>query len=150
VSVELWNEVRRRLQSFDGLHKAQRHPGLLPRSVTSPYLFSGILRCDQCRGNLIIATGGGTHRHPKYVCTNYFNRGVCENDLYIRRDHLEERLLGRLQSELLRPEIVDYAVGEFGRQLHAALGNLGGEVEQMRKRKEDLETKNSKSSFRNR
>ena len=141
VPVELWDKVQRRLQSFDGLHREQSRPGLLPRPATSPYLFSGILRCGQCGGNLIIATGGGTHRHPKYVCTNYFNRGVCGNDLYIRRDHLEERLLDRLQSELLRPEVIDYAVSEFGRQLRTALGNLGCEVEQMRKRKQEVERK---------
>jgi hypothetical protein len=75
------------------------------------------------------------------VCSNYFNRGVCTNGLYIRRDHLEERLLRRLQSELLRPEVIDYSVGEFCRQLRTALGNLGGEVEQMRNRKQDLERK---------
>jgi site-specific DNA recombinase len=141
VPAELWDRVQRRLHSFDGLHQAQRHPGLLPRSLTSPYLFSGLLKCGVCGGNLIIATGGGTHRHPKYVCSNYFNRGVCGNRLYIRRDQLEERLLGRLQSELLRPEVIDYAVSEFGRQLRTALGNLGGEVEQMRRRKQELERK---------
>jgi site-specific DNA recombinase len=136
---ELWEQVQHRFRSFDGLHTQKR--GLLPRSVTSPYLFSGLLKCGECGGNLIIATGGGTHRRPKYVCSNYFNRGVCANRLYIRRDHLEARLLGRIQSELLRPEVIEYAVSEFGRQLHAALGSLGGEIEQMRKRKEELDRK---------
>jgi site-specific DNA recombinase len=137
VSRELWDQVQQRFQSFDGLHTQKR--GLLPRSVTSPYLFSGLLKCGECGGNLIIATGGGTHRRPKYVCSNYFNRGVCGNRLYIRRDHLEERLLGRIQSELLRPEVIEYAVSEFGRQLHVALESLDGEIGQMRKRKEELD-----------
>lgn len=57
--------------------------------------------------------------------------------LCIRHDHLEERLLDRLQSEPVRPEVIDYAVGEFGRHLRAPLGNL--EVEQMRKRKQEIE-----------
>jgi site-specific DNA recombinase len=141
VPVELWDKVQRRLQFFNGLHKTQKHPGLLPRSFTSQYLFSGLLKCGTCGGNLIIATGGGTHRHQKYVCSSYVNRGTCKNDLYIRRDHLQERLLGRLQSELLRPDVIDYAVSEFGRQLRTALRNLGGQVDQMRKRKQDLEPK---------
>jgi len=139
VPSELWEQVQHRFRSFDGLHTQKR--GLLPRSVTSPFLFSGLLKCGECGGNLIIATGGGTHRRPKYVCSNYFNRGVCANRLYIRRDHLEERLLGRIQSELLRPEVIEYALGEFGRQLRTALGSLGGEIEQMRKRKEELDRK---------
>src|SRR5947207_3157324 len=75
-----------------------------------------MLKCGECGANLIIGTGGGTHIHKKYACANYFNRGTYGNDLYIRRDILEERLLGRLQRELLRPEVIDYTVAEFGRQ----------------------------------
>lgn len=65
--------------------------------------------------------------------------GRLPQDPKVSHDHLEERLLGQLQTELLRPEVIDYAVGEFGRQLHAALGSLGGEVAQMRKRKGELD-----------
>jgi site-specific DNA recombinase len=140
VSRELWERVQTRLSGFSGMHRASTRPGLLPRSLTSPYLFSGLLKCGECGGNLIIATGGGTRRHPNYVCSNSFNRGVCQNRLYIRRDHLEERLLGRLQNELLRPEVVDYTVNEFGRQLRQALDNLGGDIARMRRRKTELET----------
>jgi ABC-type transporter Mla subunit MlaD len=46
-----------------------------------------------------------------------------------------------LQSDLLRLKVIDYAVGGFGRQLRAALGNLGGVVEYMRKRKPEIERK---------
>jgi site-specific DNA recombinase len=139
VSIELWERVQRRLKTFSGTHRGGSQRGLLPRSLTSPYLFSGILKCGECGGNLIIATGGGTHRRPKYVCSNYFNRGVCGNRLYIRRDYLEERLLGKIQSELLRPEVIEYTIKEFSRQLRLALDNLGGEIVQMRQRKTVLE-----------
>lgn len=140
VSPELWNCVQERLNFF-GLKPSQgRRQGLLPRAITSPYLFSGLLKCGECSGNLIIGTGGGTHVHKKYVCANYFNRGTCENDLYIRLDVLEERLLGRLQSELLRPELIDYSIAEFGRQLRSALADLAGEIAELRKRKHQLES----------
>ena len=85
------------------------------------------------------SVGGGTHIHKKYVCANYFNRGTCETDLYIRRDVLEERLLGRLQRELLRPEVIDYTVAEFGRQLRAALSSMSNDLAALRRRKEQLE-----------
>jgi site-specific DNA recombinase len=139
VSAGLWDFVQARFRSFDGAHKTGRSRGLLSRAVTSPYLFSGLLKCGKCGGNLIVATGGGTHRHPKYVCSNYFNRGTCENSVYIRREVLEERLLGRIQSELLRPEVIDYAISEFGRQLRAALANVEDDLALMRKRSEQLE-----------
>jgi site-specific DNA recombinase len=140
VSHELWEQVQQRFGSFDGLHTQKR--GLLPRFLTSPYLFSGLLKCGRgdCGGNLIVATGGGSHVHKKYVCANYINRGTCENDLYIRVDVLEERLLGRLQSELLRPEVVDYAIGQFGRQLRTALASLSGDFGDLREQKKRIES----------
>lgn len=139
VSRELWDRVQARLDLFGRKPAEGRRRGLLSRALTSPYLFSGLLKCGECGANLIIGTGGGTHVHPKYVCANYFNRGTCDNDLYIRRDVLEERLLGRLQSELLRPEVIDYAVAEFGRQLRAALLAVSSNLAELRRRKDQLQ-----------
>jgi DNA invertase Pin-like site-specific DNA recombinase len=139
VSEELWDGVQARLNFLGAKPSQGRRRGLLTRSLTSPYLFSGLLKCGECGANLIVGTGGGTHRNKKYLCANYFNRGTCKNDLYIRRDVLEERLLGRLQSELLRPEVIDYAVSEFGRQLRGALLTLSDNLSVLRRRKEQLE-----------
>jgi site-specific DNA recombinase len=147
VSTELWARVQVRLDYFGRGPSEGRRRGLLSRAVTSPYLFSGLLKCGECGANLIIGTGGGKRMrdgrhlaaHPKYVCANYFNRGTCRNALYIRRDVLEERLLNRLQSELLKPEVIDYAITEFGRQLRAALSCMSSELTGLRRRKEQLE-----------
>ena len=98
VSGELWERVQTRLNFFGQKPSEGRRRGLFARALTSPYLFSGMLKCGECGANLIIGTGGGTHIHKKYVCANYFNRGTYGNDLYIRRDILEERLLGRSAS----------------------------------------------------
>jgi site-specific DNA recombinase len=139
VSADLWTAVRARFAALPGIWGYPKSRGLVPRAMTSPYLFSGLLKCGECGANLIIATGGGTHRHKKYACSRRFNRGGCENDLYIRRDDLEELLLGTLQSEILKPEVVDYAVMEFQRQLEAALGSLSDDFAGMRQRKTRLE-----------
>jgi site-specific DNA recombinase len=139
VPVELWNRVQARLNLYGAKPAEGRRRGLFAREFTSPYLFSGLLKCGECGANLIVGTGGGTHKHKKYVCANYFNRGTCENDLYIRRDVLEERLLGRLQSELLRPEVIDYAVSEFGRQLRIQLLSVSGDLSELRRRKGQLD-----------
>ena len=139
VSRELWDRVQARLDFFGQKPAEGRRRGLFSRALTSPYLFSGLLKCGECGANLVIGTGGGTHVHKKYVCANYFNRGTCDNDLYIRRDVLEERLLGRLQSELLRPKVIDYAVAEFGRQLRAALLTVSGSLAELRRRKDQLQ-----------
>jgi site-specific DNA recombinase len=139
VPEELWQEVQARLKSFADKCRSNRPSGLLPRSLTNDYLFSGLLKCSKCGGNMVISTGGGTHRHPKYACSNRVNRGTCSNDLYIRRDELEERLLGNLQAELLQPEAINLAIAEFGHQLNLSLKNISSELTQMRQRKEKLE-----------
>jgi hypothetical protein len=73
------------------------------------------------------------------VCSGYFNRGICTNKLYIRQDELEERLLGKLQTELLQPEAIEPAIESFGRQLRSSLANVSNELTEMRARKEKLE-----------
>ena len=137
VSDELWNKVQGRFKRLGDAHKGQTNRGLLPRSLTSPYLFSGLLKCGVCGSNLIIASGGG--KKPKYVCSGYFNRGICQNKLYIRQDELEERLLSKLRSELLQPEEIDFAIESFGRQLRSSLASVSNELGEMRSRKEKLE-----------
>jgi site-specific DNA recombinase len=139
VSAELWDEVQKRLKSYADKCRSNRPLGLLSRSLTNEHLFSGLLRCSVCGGNMVISTGGGTHRHPKYACSNRLNRGTCSNDLYIRRDELEERLLGNLQAELLQPEEINLAISEFGRQLSSSLKGISSELVQMRQRKDKLE-----------
>ena len=72
VSVELWRRVQDRLNSFGSKSSEGRHRGLFSRAITSTYLFSGLLKCGDCGGNLIVGTGGGTHISPrKTVCANY-------------------------------------------------------------------------------
>ena len=137
VSEDLWNKVQCRFKLVCGDRRGQSKPGLLPRSLTSPYLFSGLLKCGLCGSSLIIASGGG--KKPKYVCSGYFNRGICTNKLYIRHDELEERLLGKLQTELLQPQAIELAIESFGRQLRSSLANMSNELTEMRSRKERLE-----------
>jgi site-specific DNA recombinase len=139
VPAELWSAVRTRFASLPVIWGYPKSRGLAPRAMTTPYLFSGLLKCGECGANLIIATGGGTHRHKKYACSRRFNRGGCENDLYIRRDDLEDLLLGKLQSEVLRPEVVDYAVAEFRSRLEAVRGNMSDSLAGNRQRKARLE-----------
>jgi site-specific DNA recombinase len=133
VSADLWNAVQNRF----GVVGSINPKGLLSRALTSPYLFSNLLKCGLCGSNLIIASGGG--KRPKYVCSGYFNRGICSNNLYIRQDELEERLLSRLRSELLEPDSINRAIEQFGRQLRSSLAGVSDELRQMRERKEKLE-----------
>ena len=137
VSEDLWNEVQNRFRVVGRVSQIAPRKGLLSRAITSPYLFSNLLKCGLCGSNLIIASGGG--KKPKYVCSGYFNRGICSNNLYIRQDELEERLLGRMRSELLEPDSINRTIEQFGRQLQTSLAGLSNDLTEMRSRKEKLE-----------
>jgi ABC-type transporter Mla subunit MlaD len=52
---------------------------------------------------------------------------------------VENRLLLGLQRSVLRPEVIEYAIGEFERQLKGALANLSTSLEQMRQRREAIQ-----------
>jgi hypothetical protein len=80
----LGNGTPARAKREDLAEETVRRRGLLSRSVTSPYLFSGLVKCGQCGANLIVGTGEGERMrdglrlpaHPKYVYANYLNRGT--------------------------------------------------------------------------
>ena len=140
IDQELWQKVQDRLTHLKDSYAAHRRPGLLLRSATSKYLFSGLLKCGQCGGNLVIVTHNGPGgQYRKYGCSQHFYRGACSNNLLERQDWLEKRLLDELQTQVLKPEAIDYAIGEFGHQLKVALDNLSGDLAEMRGRKQRIE-----------
>lgn len=137
VPRELWEAVQSRLNAIKSNAGNRTQSGLLPRGMTSPYLFSGLLKCSECGSNLIIASSGGKKR--KYVCAGYLNRGICKNNLYISRDEVEAMLLTNLKNDLLSPEAIAEAVEGFGKQLRSDLASISGEIAAMRSRREKLE-----------
>ena len=137
VSRELWDAVQTRLQSVRHNGGNRTRLGLLPRGLTSRYLFSNLLKCGECGSNLIIQTSGSRKR--KYACSGFVNRGTCKNNLYIPQEEVESVLLANFKDDLLRPESVAFVVKEFGDQLRASLESLSGDIAQWRSRKEKLE-----------
>jgi len=139
IDQALWERVNTRLQAFKDSYHAKKRPGLLPRSETSKFLFSGLLKCGQCGGNLAIVAGGGKEQYRKYGCSQHWYRGACSNNLLERQIWLEKRLLADLQTEILKPEALEYTIAQFGDQLKTTLGRLSGELAQMRERKRAIE-----------
>jgi len=141
VSGELWDRVQQRLEQVKSLYEnAGRKAGLLrARSASSPYLFSGLLKCGVCGAHMNIVSGRGQRRHASYGCPLNAQRGVCSNDLRIRRDVLERGLLERLQAEVLQPEVIQYTLDRFEQELTRVLESLQGDREQLRIQKAKLE-----------
>jgi site-specific DNA recombinase len=140
VSDDLWQCVKERQEKLLATYGGAKHKGLQPRSATSPYLLSGILKCGVCGANLIIVTGFSSYgNYPKYGCSQHFNRGACSNAVMVRRDWVEERLLDELQNQVLKREAIEYVLDEFGTHVKSAFANLSNQMAQMRERKQKLE-----------
>jgi hypothetical protein len=139
IDAGLWDRVQTRLAWVAKTFTYGRHAGLCPRAASSPYLLTGLLKCGLCGANLVVVGGRGKHGHPKYGCPQNSYRGACSNRVKERADWLENRLLSELQSAVLRPEIVDYAIQEFERQLTVSLAELSGQVLRVRQRREQIQ-----------
>jgi site-specific DNA recombinase len=149
VPEKLWRAVEERRELVKRVYEnAGTRPGLLrATAINAPYLLSGLLKCVKCGANLQIVAGRGrNHPNQTYGCPLNFHRGdsVCSNRVRVRRDILEAKLLAGLQDKVLREDVVNYTLDRFEEQLEKALGNIGGEMEQMRKRKAELESEASR------
>ena len=141
IDDELWQRVKERQDKLQATYGVRKGGGILiPRSATSPYLLSGLLKCGSCGANLIIISGyDSSGHHPRYGCSQHFNRGACSNALTVRRDWIEGRLLDELQNYVLQRDAVEYVLGEFGNQMKNAFASLTNKMAQMRERKQKLE-----------
>jgi site-specific DNA recombinase len=135
----LWSRVQARLAFVAQTFGKGKPPGLYHRAASSPYLLSGFLKCGTCGANLVIVTGRGKGCHPRFGCPQNFSRGACSNGVKERADWIEERLLSQLQEAVLRPEAVEYAIGEFERQLTSSLAHVETHLGRMRQRADKIQ-----------
>ncbi len=71
------------------------------------YLLSGVLKCAQCGGNLIVVG------KDRFSCSTRRRHGTCTNALTITRQSIESRVLTGLKERLITPELLEIFVKEF-------------------------------------
>jgi site-specific DNA recombinase len=138
VSTEAFAAVARRFETVKRVF-ARDSSGLAIGQQR--YLFSGLLKCGECGGSIVLVCGRGRHGADRYGCSLHHQRGdsVCSNALLVRRDDLEERLLQRLSDTVLREEVIDYAIAGVAEELEKRFENLNSRLEQTRLRKRRIE-----------
>ena len=139
VPADLWDRVQSRLAWVAKAFGNSSRAGLHHRAASSPQLLTWFLKCSSCGASLVIVTGRGKGGHRRYGCPQNFYRDACTNRVKERADWLEEHLLFEFQRAVLRPEIVEYALAEFQRQLTTSLSELTGQLARMRRRREDIQ-----------
>lgn len=142
VPEKLWNAVVERRDYVTRVYGEQgRKGGLLrSRAASSPYIFSGFLKCGFCGGNFIVVSGVGYgHKTADYGCAAHFERGTCPNARRVPRDVVEKTLLAQLQRDVLSDAAIDYCVGRLEKAIEKRYAELDGEMDAIQKRKEVLE-----------
>lgn len=136
VTPEMWKRAQRvrearshrvRRDTDGRLAGNRRGYGRKPRQ-----LLSGFLECASC--------GNGFHTLYRwyYGCGWHYKRGpeACPNAIRPRREDLENRVISAIQSQILVPEHVRYAVEQA---MHLVRQELGGEGEQRANHERRLE-----------
>jgi hypothetical protein len=111
------------------------------RAASSPYIFSGLLKCGLCGNNFTLVSGTARScRSGRYGCPFQAARGICKNSRLVARDVLEKDLLAKLQRDVLSDAAVDDVLDRVGQDIGKRFAALGGEMEGMRRRKKDPES----------
>ena len=130
VSDKLWNAVRDRMKVVQHAYGVARkgRPPQASRAASSPYLFSGLLKCSECDGSITIVSGNWKKRQDhRYGCSLHASRGdqICRNNLLIQRRVLEAQMLGGLRQRILNPEVVEYTLQSLEKELVRAMNRQG-------------------------
>jgi DNA invertase Pin-like site-specific DNA recombinase len=136
IDENLWQRVQTRLAWVAEAFGRGTRAGLYHRAASSPHLLTGFLKCGCCGANLVIVTGRGKGGHQSYGCPQNFYRGACVNRLKARADWLEDQLLSQLQLAVMEPEVLNYALKEFERQLAASFSEMSNQIDRIRQRSE--------------
>jgi site-specific DNA recombinase len=143
VSDKLWQAVQERLAFVNRKWGAQGQKGgfMNISGASSPYIFSGLLKCGLCGHNITLVSGTGSRRRTaRYGCPFYSGRGTCKNSRLVARDTLEKELLRKLQHDVLSPEAIRYVLNRVESEIVKRFTSLDDEMNASKKRKVVLES----------
>ncbi len=110
IDQSLWEAVKHRQWDTRRTISEEGRTTKPERARRARYLLSGLMTCGRCGASYTLV---GT-RH--YGCAAARNKGNCDNRHTIRREVLEERVLGGLRDKLLHPDLIAAFVEEFQRE----------------------------------
>jgi hypothetical protein len=116
-----------------------KNGGLNRTEATRTYIFSGLLKCGLCGGNIVITDSKTPH--AKYGCHRHRAQGICSNRLSINRSTFESQLLAYLGENLKTPALKTRIVNEFSKQLKAAIAERAKAAKLLRDDSGEIERK---------
>ncbi len=124
VPDSLWSAVRK--MDRNGVADTTRRTngqlaGYYGGNTREKHLFSGLLKCGVCGGNMVVVTS--KKRGSYYVCGIHRTRGDigCLNCLRVDRGLVETMLLSGISKTMLNPDTLDSIVRKANRKLTSEL-----------------------------
>ncbi len=147
ISPDLWTKAQERIRHVEkcyGERSAGRFVKPANRAAAgSRYLFSGLLRCGTCGGNMTVVAGdkGGIDGR-RYGCSKHFNMGsvICSNNLTIRTAVLDATISTEVGERLATPAKLEEAAAIFREELAVALKDVPDREVDLRKALKAAET----------
>lgn len=112
IDQDLWVRAKARQQQTRQNLEADGGRLALNNTHRRHFLLSGLLKCGKCGSNYVIISS------DRYGCAGHRNRGICSNELTIKRADIEERVLRGLKEHLLAPGMVKEFIREFVAELN--------------------------------
>ena len=122
IDQELWDKVKARQ---DKLRFKMKDMKLRDRQRPR-YLLSGLVKCGHCGGGFSVISR--THMG----CSSARNKGTCDNRRTIKREALEELVLGSLRHHLMDPDLCEVFAEEYARHLNEIRINKNASIEAAR------------------
>lgn len=125
VSDELWDKVQGQL-ALKKKMGISKEGGLSRTNRSQQYLFSGLMCCGICSGNVRIVDGSGDDM--RYGCGVHRDKAACSNAITIRQDRLQEQLLSWLTRDLMEGNSLNALVAAFHAQVEKRVSELQAEA----------------------
>jgi site-specific DNA recombinase len=126
ISDELWTRVQEQSTKATRGFGVKRLGGMSRTEASRRYLFSGLLKCAVCGGNMTITTT----KPPRYGCSRHRNERTCGNKATILVEALERQFVSaiteKLQSNTFREELVQALVHYLQDERNKSLSRQDG------------------------
>ncbi len=117
VPEKLWGKAKKRQKVIQNVTGGRYTRG---KPLYSANLLTGLLKCPDCGGNLVIVSGGS---YGKYGCSNNWNRGpsVCAADSKYPKSDLEIKVLEACIPDFSGAHFIEYLFKEVNSLLGSKL-----------------------------
>ena len=135
IDQETWERAAERLGAIRAASGADTLPPGFWARRRPRHVLTGKVFCGGCGGTF------GAIGRDYLGCTAAHRQGVCANRGTVRRDTLEDMILGALRQQLMAPELVAEFVAEFAVEWNRLQAAAGAEAANLRKELAAVERK---------